>query len=93
VKIWSWIVRMLKRLLGKNSEVPQSIPAPIVEEKRKEAKYRVIKTSRGGPNMPKRQPCPECRGWRRRQEKTTGGAWYRCSRCDVRLFEVCLHPR
>ena len=29
-------------------------------------------------NMPKFQPCEKCRAKSKRQEKTTGGAYYRC---------------
>lgn len=39
---------------------------------------KTVKTSRGGLNMPKRQPCPSCRANSVRGEKLTGGANYRC---------------
>lgn len=42
-------------------------------------KYRVVRTSRGGINMPKRQSCPVCQSSSKRQEKTLNGASYRCS--------------
>ena len=38
------------------------------------------------PDMPRRQPCPKCGGWRRRARKTLAGAWYLCSRCDRGFF-------
>ena len=37
-----------------------------------------IATSRGGPNMPVFQPCPECHASSQRLMKTEGGAYYRC---------------
>ncbi|KKM97013.1 hypothetical protein LCGC14_1172470, partial [marine sediment metagenome] len=45
---------------------------------------------RGEPNMPKRQPCPECGGWKKRDRKTKAGAFYNCRPCDVEFFVV--HP-
>jgi hypothetical protein len=41
--------------------------------------FRLIDTSRGGLNMPKRQPCPDCHKWCQRRQKTMGGARYGCS--------------
>jgi hypothetical protein len=43
-------------------------------------KYRMVRTSRGGINMPKKQPCPVCSSNCKRQDKTLGGANYRCSK-------------
>lgn len=48
--------------------------------------FRVVSTSRGGPNMPKSQPCPQCGKWGQRDRKTMGGAYYRCSRCKSTFF-------
>ena len=45
-------------------------------EKKKRPAYRVANTSRGGPNMPKYQPCPECGKGAKRVSKTMGGANY-----------------
>jgi hypothetical protein len=39
------------------------------------------------PNMPKYQRCPMCHGWRKRKEKTLGGAKYYCGKCHL-LFLV-----
>lgn len=43
-------------------------------------KYRMVRTSRGGINMPKKQPCPVCSSNSKRRDKTLGGANYRCPR-------------
>ncbi len=42
----------------------------------------------GGPDMPGRQPCPECHGWRKRDRKTKVGAFYICSPCDSEFFVI-----
>lgn len=47
---------------------------------------RLIKTSRGGVNMPRYQPCPYGHGWKKRVEKTAGGAYYLCNRCPGKFF-------
>ena len=47
---------------------------------------RLVKTSRGGLNMPRHQPCPQCGAGAKRQEKTLGGARYWCRRCGVGFF-------
>lgn len=39
---------------------------------------RLVSPSRGGLNMPKFQPCPQCRGKARRVTKTMGGGNYKC---------------
>ncbi len=38
--------------------------------------------------MPKRQPCPECHGWRKRERKTVAGAFYNCTHCKNIFFVV-----
>ena len=51
---------------------------PLLKEKRL---ARVVRTSRGGPNMPKYQPCPRCHGGAKRREKMGElGANYFCRR-------------
>ena len=47
---------------------------------------RFINTKRGGPNMPKKQPCPHCKGWVPRFEKTEDGAIYSCTRCKLKFL-------
>jgi len=38
------------------------------------------------PNMPKYQPCPKGHGFKRRKEKTLGGASYHCNICGSDFF-------
>ncbi|MDO9579947.1 MAG: hypothetical protein Q7J06_05195 [Bacteroidales bacterium] len=71
--------RLVKRMFpGQKAEEP----AVAAEEKKPEEKkgllHRTVNTSRGGPNMPKRQRCPDCGKWSKRESKTMGGANYRC---------------
>ena len=40
--------------------------------------FRYVQTSRGGHNMPKYQPCPECYRGSHRDHKIDTGAIYRC---------------
>jgi len=47
---------------------------------------RIILTSQGGPNMPKRQPCPQCGKWVKRGKKTESGAYYFHKKCDCGWF-------
>jgi len=37
-----------------------------------------VATSRGGPNMPRFQSCPQCHTNSQRVAKTEGGAYYKC---------------
>lgn len=39
----------------------------------------------GYPNMPRRQPCPQCGSWAKRERKTMAGAYYNCTR-DKLIF-------
>lgn len=78
-----WIVRLVKRMFPGHKVGDSAVALPVVEEKKtpkkQEPMYRVVGTSRGGPNMPKRQPCPKCGKWSKRGAKTLGGAYYSCS--------------
>lgn len=55
---------------------------PEVEERL----VRIITTGRGGPNMPKYQPCPNCHGGAQRESKTPSGANYWCEKCKLGFF-------
>ncbi len=48
--------------------------------------FRVLQASRGGPNMPKYQPCAQCHASSKRQEKTLGGANYLCRQRHGKFF-------
>ena len=52
---------------------------------RRSPNARIINTSRGGPNMPKYQRCPDCGANVKRHHKTHEGAVYIC-RCGMRNY-------
>jgi len=73
-------IQTMKRLWGRLFSKKAAPLAPPAAGRRPEAveqKRRLI-TSLGGPNMPKRQPCPDCRRWVKRDSKTAEGAYYLC---------------
>jgi len=37
-------------------------------------------------HAPKKQPCPECNGWRGRVDKTIHQAKYFCSKCNLTFY-------
>ncbi len=49
--------------------------------------FRFVDTNRGGHNMPKYQPCPECNRGSRRTIKVDTGAMYKCSNHDEFLVK------
>lgn len=80
--------KLLKKLF-KHSKKQKPLPQSAPERKPRrwgEFLFRTVNTSRGGLNMPKSQPCPECRAGAKRQFKTEVGANYLC-RCG-RSFAV-----
>jgi len=81
------VVRMMRRLLEilkSWNNTALSLPPDVVGTPKKRVpkgrKYRMVRTSRGGINMPKKQPCPVCSSNSKRIDKTLGGANYRCSK-------------
>ena len=79
-----WLKKMFKNILQNLAELFGTGLAPGREEvdlKRRlpdGRDYMSVRTSRGGINMPKRQPCPVCCSSSKREYKTLGGARYRC---------------
>ncbi len=74
----------------------QPAPAEVPEKKRPPRKwwefpFRIIDTSKGGPDMPKRQRCPQCRAFAKRHHKTLTGAEYHC-RCGESFLVLHPHP-
>jgi hypothetical protein len=71
-----------------NLTIEKPRPRDIHRDKRR--RWRWGSTSMGGPNMPKRQPCPKCNGQRPRVEKVDSngmrGAYYFCSKDNLRFF-------
>jgi hypothetical protein len=93
---WEWLKTMVAKLtkllrLFKHESSAHLVPTPNVELEKELGRQiqkrqardlgRPIDTRRGGHNMPKYQPCPHCHGWKRRKEKTMGGAVYSCQKC------------
>jgi predicted RNA-binding Zn-ribbon protein involved in translation (DUF1610 family) len=78
------IKKLLRSLPGaKHKPMPAKAP-PARERPVKEPKhYRIVATGRGGPNMPVRQPCPDCGSWVKRESKTPTGAHYRCPKHGI----------
>ncbi len=68
---WKWFKNLFKR--SKKPTIPGRKPRRWWE-----FPYRIYNTSRGGLNMPRYQPCPECRAGAKRQFKTEFGANYLC---------------
>lgn len=77
------ISKFFKRGAVKEAETePERIPIKEgeVEPKRNlvKEKPRAFRRSRGGRDMPRYQPCPQCGKGSKRQVKTLTGAKYRC---------------
>lgn len=73
---------LLRKILPKEKEKEKGEEAVAAPEKppRKwwQFPFKVTKTSRGGPNMPKFRRCPMCYARSRRTFKSEGGAYYQC---------------
>ena len=77
-RLWAWVKSMFDRLLRRKRQIVNGIDyglPPVYPS-----------TNRGGPNMPKRQPCPLCRRMAKRVRKTVGGGHYYCRRCKSGAF-------
>jgi len=77
---WSKIANYFRR---------RKVRREIYKRLAREAQEREIKalsTSRGGLNMPKHQPCPDCHGAAKRYSKTESGAFYQCNKCHLTFF-------
>jgi len=84
----------LKTILSKLTDLlpGRQLPAPHVDTELEKKLARDIQknvpggvgrgvdTRRGGPNMPRRQPCSSCHNSAKRTRKTMGGGYYRCSK-------------
>ena len=65
------------------TQLPPEKQPPYKLQKKRSQKVleRTIVTSRGGPNAPKKQPCPLGHSWKKRVGKALGGALYYCNVC------------
>lgn len=79
-------MQTIKRILGLGQREKQEETRPPGVLK-KFVRFIPGFRTRGGPNMPKKQSCPECGSWRKRDRKTVAGAFYNCSR-DGEFFVV-----
>lgn len=75
---FSWLKRRFKTKAKESKPTVKADDKPVTLPKVPKAFYY--------PAMPKYQPCPQCHGWRKRQEKTLGGANYYCKKCDTPFF-------
>ena len=80
--------KLFLKLIGRVSRKPRvnkELETRIVEEMKKRKPVRLISTRRGGPNMPRFQPCPICHAGAKRKFKAELGANYAC-RCGKAFF-------
>jgi hypothetical protein len=92
-RIWRWLMETIKRLFGIRKKEPGGID--LNEERFRSPKLfkSIVKIfrgqwGRGGPNMPRKQRCPECRRLSKRERKTVAGAFYSCNRCKMTFLVV-----
>ena len=86
-EIWDRVIVFLRQLFGRSIE-ELDLTAKKKRPRRKkwwEFPFRIVSTSRGGPNMPKSQSCPRCHAATRRTSKAVQGAHYSC-RCHEVFF-------
>jgi len=91
-KIWERIKEMVSKIADmiprrfKHGDPEPTTGVPTALDKkfgqkiqqRQEKMGKPVDTSKGGPNMPKYQPCHLCSRGAKRSRKTMGGAQYRC---------------
>ena len=89
-RLWRWILSLFKRMPAE-----EKIARDLNEERWKSPRAfrNIVKFFRGqwgkgGPNMPKRQTCPQCTAWTPRGKKTVAGAYYDCRPCGFSFFVV-----
>ena len=88
MKLWQWIRVMVDRLFRRKRRTVTEDSGQLIDnprDRRLPCAERVD-TRQGGPNMPKRQPCPLCTSWVKRARKTMSGAHYYCSKCKHGRF-------
>lgn len=73
-RFWTWLKSLLSKLFGHSEDQASVESGTISPEQRPSRNF-----PRWRHNMPKYQPCPFGCGWKRRLEKTMGGAKYWCN--------------
>ena len=82
----SKLIQRVSRRVPKEQRVSEEVETREKEPRKWwQRPVRFIRTWRGGPNMPKRQPCPNCHARAKRKFKTELGANYAC-RCGKAFF-------
>ncbi len=77
------IVELTKRLFPEAASGAEVVAPEKLKAKKEPYVGRMVRTSRGGHNMPRYQPCPQCHADSKRREKTRGGANYWCRKCKT----------
>jgi len=78
-----WIKRVWNWLRSKMARFFRHSPSEVVISQNQEVQEATkVVATRWQHNMPKSQPCPRGHGWKKRVEKTMGGAIYWCNRCQ-----------
>lgn len=87
-RFWNWLKSLFRRRVAPQPHVPTEIEKKLADRilKRQVKEGRLVTTRQPGPNMPKSQPCPQGHGWKRRKQKTMGGANYHCNTCRQDFF-------
>lgn len=78
MKVWNKVKAILSQLLNWLRRRVKSVESTSKVKKVDEELARLVSTKRSGPNMPRRQSCPNGHGRKRRDHKTMGGAYYHC---------------
>jgi hypothetical protein len=104
VSWWEWLKSMvakLPKLLPRRQaqEKPEPAPGQLTEldkklgreiQKRQAKEGKAVSTTKGGPNMPRYQPCPKGCGLKRIVDKAVvggvPGALYYCNHCKQEFF-------
>ncbi len=90
---WKKLKGLFRSKMGKGHP-PE--PAPTQVKKSRDERWlerhpemKLVSTRRGGPDMPKYQPCPLGHGWKKRSSKTMAGALYWCNMCQSSFLVLC----
>ena len=80
---FSWLKKKFRRekTREEKEKLKKEIEAKIIADYKEQATKigKIVKTSHGGLNMPKYQPCPKCHDGSERERKIEDGAFYICS--------------
>jgi len=83
-KAFPLVREWIKALFHRKKQLDFSELVKDIEKQK--VKGRLILTSRPGPNMPKYQPCPQCQGDAKRNDKLEDSANYWCNKCKIAFY-------